>query len=509
MLGAFLFLTLAQQELPTPPPAPKSEFRAVWVATVDNIDWPSKRGIGTDQAKSELIRIFDKCRELNLNAVIFQVRPSADALYDSKIEPWSEYLTGQQGTAPNPYWDPLAFAVEEAHKRGIELHCWFNPYRALHPAQKGPVASNHFSKTNPGVVKQYGKYLWMDPGEAAVQRRSLDVMIDVVKRYDVDGVHIDDYFYPYKEKGPDGNLLDFPDENSYGRYLSAGGKLNKGDWRRKNVDDFIERLYSQIKRTKKWVKFGISPFGIYRPGVPDGIKAGVDQYADLYADALKWYQKGWCDYFTPQLYWPIKQIPQSYPVLLKYWATNNPSARHFWPGNFTSRTSPSEGNWPSQELVDQINLTRGQAGAGGNVHFSMKAFMEDYNGIATALKQGPYKDPALVPASPWLGNRKPGVPSLYLNQIGDNLANGGPAPVRRSRFWKLEWRMEPDSDAKFYATCFGVITNGKLSWSKWKVSSNPNASVNQGPSEPYRYVAIRAVSNTGVLGDPVVVERPN
>src|SRR5690349_1920886 len=169
MLAAVALLTLTTQDLPTPPPAPKAEFRAVWVATVDNIDWPSKRGISTDQAKAEMIRILDKCKELNLNAVIFQVRPSNDALYDSKIEPWSEYLTGVQGQPPRPYWGPLEFAVNEAHKRGIELHCWFNPYRSLHPAQKGPVAANHISRTNPAVVKQYGKYLWMDPGEPAVQ----------------------------------------------------------------------------------------------------------------------------------------------------------------------------------------------------------------------------------------------------------------------------------------------------------------------------------------------------
>ena len=506
MFAAIALLAVTTQDLPPAPPAPKAEFRAVWVATVDNIDWPSKRGISTDQAKAELVRIFDKCQELNLNAVIFQVRPSTDALYDSKLEPWSEYLTGLQGKAPDPYWDPLTFAVDEAHKRGMELHCWFNPYRSVHPAQKGPVASNHISKTNPSVVKSYGRYMWMDPGEPSVQRRSLEVMIDVVKRYDIDGVHIDDYFYPYKERGTDGKLLDFPDDASYGRYQRAGGRLGRDDWRRKNVDDFIERLYGEIKKTKKWVKFGISPFGIYRPGVPEGIKAGVDQYADLYADALKWYQKGWCDYYTPQLYWPIKQTPQAYPVLLKWWAENNPAGRHFWPGNFTGRTNPNDGNWPAREVVDQINLTRAQKGSTGNVHFSMKAFMGDFNGIATALKSGPYSSQATIPASPWLGERKPGRPEIHLSEVG-NVSQGVASPVKIKRFWKVNWQQPDSEDVRFYAVAFGKRFGSKVVWGKWKVQESAGSVFTQGVSEPYSVVAVRAVSRTGMVGDATVFER--
>jgi uncharacterized lipoprotein YddW (UPF0748 family) len=508
MIGAIALLTVLKQESPIPPPpAPKAEFRAVWVATVDNIDWPSKRGIATEQAKAELISIFDKCKELNLNAVVLQVRPSTDALYESKLEPWSEYLTGLQGQAPSPYWDPLKFAVDEAHKRGMELHCWFNPYRSNHPAQKGPLASNHIYRTNPGIVKQYGPYLWMDPSEPAVQRRSLEVMIDVVKRYDVDGVHIDDYFYPYKVKGPDGNLLDFPDDASWARYQRSGGKLSRDDWRRKSVDDFIERLYAEIKKTKRWVKFGISPFGIYRPGIPAGIKAGVDQYADLYADALKWYQKGWVDYYTPQLYWPIKQTPQSYPVLLKWWAENNPAKRHFWPGNFTGRTNPSDGNWPAQEVVDQISLTRKQAGATGNVHFSMKSLMRNFNGIATALKNGPYKEPALIPASPWLGDRKPAAPEVLSSETGDYNRSSVAAPVAMKRFWKLDWRQPDDEDVRFYAITFGKRFGDKVVWGKTQIQGKSSTVFTQGVAEPYSVVAIRAVSRTGIAGDAIVIER--
>ena len=506
MVTALALLTMLSQDLLVAPPAPKAEFRAVWVATVANIDWPSKAGVPTDQARAELVSIFNKCQELNLNAVILQVRPATDALYNSKFEPWSEYLTGAQGQAPSPYWDPLEFAVEEAHKRGMELHCWFNPYRSLHPTAKSPISENHISRTNPSVVKQYGKYLWMDPSEPAVQKRSLDVMLDVVKRYDIDGVHIDDYFYPYKEKGPDGKPLDFPDSESYARYQSKGGRLGRDDWRRKSVDDFIERLYGDIKKTKRHVKFGISPFGIYRPGIPEGIKAGVDQYADLYADALKWYQKGWVDYYTPQLYWPIKQTPQSYPVLLKYWVDVNTAERHFWPGNFTGRTNPNDGNWPAQEVVDQINLTRGQKGATGNVHFSMKAFMQNFNGVATALKNGPYKEPALIPSSPWLGKEKPRTPEVSVNEVGDQTIRNGLAPVKVKRFWKLGWPSASD-DVRFYAVSFGKKVGNKIVWRPYRMQSAKGAVFTQDVTEPYQFAAIRAVSKTGILGDAVVVSR--
>lgn len=384
------------------------EFRGVWVATVDNIDWPSKPGLPVQQQKAEMLAILDKCKALRMNAVVFQVRPAADALYKSKYEPWSWYLTGQQGMAPSGGFDPLAFTVAEAHKRGLELHAWCNPYRAYHPSQTGPVTEDHISVTHPAVVKKYGTLLWMDPGEKAVQDRSFNVFMDLVEHYDLDGLHIDDYFYPYpvKENGKD---VDFPDSPSYQAYLSRGGTLNRGDWRRKCVDDFIQRVYTGIKARKKNVKFGISPFGIYRPGVPEGIKAGIDQYDALYADCHKWLVKGWCDYMSPQLYWPIAQTPQSFPVLLKWWNQENVMGRHMWPGQFTSRTDPKSGNWNAKEVTDQIRVVRDSKKATGTVHFSMKAVMKDYNGIATALGKA-YGKPALVPASPWLGSTVPAAP---------------------------------------------------------------------------------------------------
>ncbi len=385
------------------PPFPR-EFRAAWVATVDNIDWPSKRNLSAAQQKSEMLDILNECERLKLNAIVFQVRPAADALYRSKIEPWSEYLTGEQGKAAD--FDPLEFTVSEAHKRGIEVHCWFNPYRAKHPSAKGPLAKNHIANTHPTSVKSYGKMLWMDPGDPFVQKRSLDVIQDVVKRYDVDGVHIDDYFYPYPEKG-----VDFPDTVTYKKY---GKGLTLDNWRRKNVDTFVEGMYTSVKKIKPWVKVGISPFGIYRPGIPEGIKSGVDQYAQLYADCLKWLQNGWCDYFTPQLYWPISQKAQSFPVLLNWWISVNTQKRHIWPGLYTSRLITGEGGTPyvPEEVENQILLTRTTVGASGHVHFSMKALLKNAQGISDDLETSSYKTEALVPESFWLPKQKLAEPTL-------------------------------------------------------------------------------------------------
>ncbi|MCC7101810.1 MAG: family 10 glycosylhydrolase [Fimbriimonadaceae bacterium] len=404
MLSTILATTLMAQA--TPPPVER-EFRAAWVATVDNIDWPTKPGLSSDQQKLEMVRILERAQKLNMNAIIFQIRPSADALYRSKLEPWSHYLSGQAGKGPD--YDPLAFAIKEAHQRGLELHVWFNPYRAFHPAQKSSIPADHIANTHKDIVYSYGGYRWMDPGAKLVQDRSFEVFMDVVDRYDVDGIHIDDYFYPYPVR-ESGKVVPFPDSKTYAAYKQAGGVLSLSNWRRKNVDDFIERVYKGLKQRKAWVKFGISPFGIYRPGIPQGITAGVDQYEDLSADALKWWQEGWLDYFTPQLYWPIEQTAQSFPVLLEYWKSTNAKKRHLWPGLFTSRLGDNAPNWDAKQVVRQLQLTDEPA-VNGAVHFSMKALMNDWKGIDQALLDGPYKDRKLVPASPWLGNKVPPTPS--------------------------------------------------------------------------------------------------
>lgn len=349
---------------------------------------------------------------MHLNAIIFQVRPACDALYRSPIEPWSEYLCGTQGVGPSPAYDPLEFAVKEAHRRGIELHAWFNPYRAKHSSSKSPVARTHVSRTRPSLVRTYGKHLWLDPGEKAVQDYTISVVLDVVRRYDIDGVHLDDYFYPYKEKDESGKEIDFPDTETYARYTKAGGTLSRGDWRRQNVHALIERMYREIKKAKPWVKFGISPFGIWRPGHPEQIK-GFDPYDEIFADSLPWLKEGWVDYFTPQLYWRIGQKAQSYPVLLKWWTEQNAKNRHIWPGSYTSRVADgSSTEWPASEIVQQIETERKQPGASGCVHFSMVSLLKNRGGLADKLTETVYKEPALVPASPWLGGAAPNMPNM-------------------------------------------------------------------------------------------------
>ena len=249
-------------------PLPMREFRAAWVATVANIDWPSKPGLASNEQQREFERIVDRAAELNLNALILQVRPAADALFPSAFEPWSPYLTGTMGQAPDPLYDPLKFAVETAHRHGIELHVWFNPYRALHKSFTGNISDDHISKTMPAAVKEYGGYLWLDPGDQQASQHSLDVMLDVVRRYDIDGIHMDDYFYPYPVTDAAGNEIPFPDDESFAAARQAGYSGRRNDWRRSNVDALIQRLHMYTKRMKPWVRIGISPFGIWRPGHP-------------------------------------------------------------------------------------------------------------------------------------------------------------------------------------------------------------------------------------------------
>jgi uncharacterized lipoprotein YddW (UPF0748 family) len=392
-------------------PSVSKEFRAAWVATVANINWPSKPGLSSQEQQKEAITQLDFLKANHFNAVVLQVRPQADALYESKLEPWSYYLSGMQGKAPEPFYDPLQFWVEAAHDRGMELHVWLNPYRAHHTAGK-EISEQSFVKTHPELVMKLKEgYWWMDPSRQAVQDHTSAVVRDIVKRYDIDGVHFDDYFYPYPSyNGTD----DFPDDASWQAYQQAGGKLSRGDWRRESVNKLIERLYNEIKSEKKWVKFGLSPFGIWRPGYPGSIQ-GFDQYDQLYADAKLWLNKGWIDYYSPQLYWPINRIPQSFPVLLGWWSGENTFNRHLWPGISISRdTAVASVN----ETLGQIMITRGMLPqSSGVVHWNIGSVMRNPN-LTRALIEGPYKPDALVPASTWLDNIAPASPAVQI--VGSN-----------------------------------------------------------------------------------------
>ena len=419
------------------PPTLMREFRGAWIATVNNIDWPSRPGLSTANQQRELRAIIERAAQLKLNALIFQVRPACDALYPSQLEPWSEYLSGKMGQPPNPPWDPLKFAIDEAHKRGLELHAWFNPFRARYKSPKGLAAKTHISHTHPQLVKHYAGYQWLDPAEPAAQARSLAVILDVARRYSVDGIHIDDYFYPYKVRDSKGNLLDFPDDASWKRFR---GNLTRGDWRRSHINNFVQRMYAEIKKVRPTAKVGISPFGIWRPGYPKGIK-GLDAYDSLYADARKWLHNGWLDYCAPQLYWSIESTGQSYPKLLKWWVGENRMRRHIWIGNNSAKVEP----WKANEIIDQISLTRQETGSTGNIHWNVSALTNDRGGLAGLLKRTAYREPALVPASPWLDKSPPAKPQISLkngrtpDQITISWNNKQTGPIAR---WIFQMRIK-------------------------------------------------------------------
>jgi uncharacterized lipoprotein YddW (UPF0748 family) len=340
--------------------------------------------------------LLDTLAALHANAVILQVRPAADALYPSALEPWSEVLSGTQGVAPEPFWDPLAFAIAEAHARGMQLHAWFNPYRARPASPLSRPAATHLSRTRPDLVRAYGKQLWLDPGEEHVAAHSLAVVLDVVRRYDVDGVHLDDYFYPYPEKDAAGNVLEFPDAPSFGKYVASGGALGREDWRRWNVNRFVKRLHDEVKAAKPSVRVGISPFGIWRPGRPAQVK-GFDAYEEISADARTWIQRGWVDYLAPQLYWPIDQKEQSFSALLAWWAAQGLGGSALWPGIAASRVGEEGKGWPAKEVAEQIRRTRAQPGATGHILFSARALLENRAGLATELLKDVWAEPASPP----------------------------------------------------------------------------------------------------------------
>jgi uncharacterized protein YbbC (DUF1343 family)/uncharacterized lipoprotein YddW (UPF0748 family) len=397
-------------------PSAIREFRAAWVATVDNINWPSKPGIPVEDQKKEAIALLDLLYKNNFNAVIFQVRPHCDALYKSDIEPWSYYLNGQEGKAPVPYYDPLEFWIDEAHKRGIELHAWLNPYRAHHPAG-GPVSDVSIVKKNPELVLKLEMegYWWMDPALQGTQDHSYKVVLDLVKRYDLDGIHFDDYFYPYPDYN---NFKDFPDNESWQAYQKKGGKLSRGDWRREAVNAFIERVYKGIKAEKPYVKFGLSPFGIWQPYNPPAIGASFDQHNTLYADAKKWLNEGWIDYYSPQLYWPINQLPQSFPVLLEWWKNENFKGRHLWPGISIGRQPVDVA---TDEAINEIMVARGiLPESPGVIHWSIGSLVSSPQ-MTNAISNGPYKKKALIPASPWLGKKSPASPEVNILLEKDSL----------------------------------------------------------------------------------------
>lgn len=417
---------------------PKREFRAAWIQSVNG----QFRGMPTEKLKQNLIGQLNSLQKAGINAIIFQVRPEADALYASRLEPWSRFLTGVQGKAPEPYWDPMQFMIDECHKRGMEFHAWINPYRTK-TTLKSELAPNHVYNVHPEWFVTYGDQLYFDPALPESRRHICMVVSDIVSRYDVDAIHMDDYFYPYPIKGKD-----FPDDASFARF--GGGFSNKGDWRRSNVNVLIKKLHETIREIKPWVKFGVSPFGIYRNESSDPLGSktkGLQNYDDLYADVLLWAREGWIDYNIPQIYWHIGHPVADYETLVKWWARNTENRPLFIGQSVMNTVQNADPKNPSiNQLPRKMALQRAYQTIGGSCQWPASAVVEN---------AGKYRD-ALIAEY----HKYPALPSVF-----DFMDNEAPAKVRKMKpvwtedgyilFWTApKYKEEMNRAVQYVVYCF-------------------------------------------------------
>lgn len=443
---------------------PKREFRAVWIATVDNIDWPSKKGLPTPDQQREITAMFDQHQQMGLNAVVVQIRSAADAFYAKSSEPWSEWLTGQQGLAPEPFYDPLEFMIDEAHQRGLEFHAWFNLDRATF-SKKASVAPTNIVFRKPEWILEYGGRKLFNLGVPAVRSYIAGVVANVVREYDVDGIHFDDYFYPYAEAG---QVL--RDDETYQANFNG---MKKDDWRRDNVTKLVAELRDSIRANKPWVKFGISPFGIWknRSNDPEGsLTNGGQSYYDLYADTRKWVRDGLIDYIVPQVYFSSEFGRAPYKTLVEWW-TRNKGKVHLYVGQGAYRVgrgSERDPGWGrATEFPNQVRYNRQQPGVLGSIFFSAKSLMTNPLAIRDSLQANFYRHPALVPTMPWLDSIPPLPPhdlkaamtpeglELYWQQPGQALDGDGANSYVVYRFEGRRPRLLMDDPRFIVARCFG------------------------------------------------------
>ncbi|GIZ08250.1 glycoside hydrolase family 10 protein [Flavobacterium sp. UMI-01] len=391
---------------------PKNEFRAIWIATVVNIDWPKTSTDAVEKQKADYIEILDTYKKLNFNVVIAQIRSVGDAFYPSKLAPWSRYLTGKEGKAPDPYYDPLEWMIEQAHLRGFEFHAWFNPFRATFDLKKETLSPNHDMIKHPEWMIKYGEKYYYNPGLPEVQNHLVAVIEEVVKNYDIDAVHFDDYFYPYKIPGQE-----FNDAAAYKKY---GNGLSLSDWRRLNTNNYVKCTNYAIKKIKPWVQFGISPFGVWRNKSVDPkgseTQSGQTNYDDLFADPMAWMEYKWVDYILPQLYWSIEHKTASYSKLLKWWSENSNGNTAVYIGNSTYKiNNDSDKKWTNPfEIPNQIDLNRQYKNIQGNGFFSAKWFLNNQNkAVTTILAQNQYKYPALPNVVPGFKRKVEDVPVVW------------------------------------------------------------------------------------------------
>ena len=464
-----------------PPPVPR-EFRAAFATPIWDRgfrDWPSAAGLSPDSQRTELRAMLDHAVAIGLNAIVLHVRIAGDAMYPTRYAPWSAFLTGKSGEAPSPAYDPLAYAVDQAHARGLQLHAWFNPFRALMPPFTGKAAPSHVTRAHPDWIRKYGSQTWIDPGDPAARRYVLETILDVVKRYDVDGIALDDYFYPYRESRTVTRRvkkrrvkyqvqLEFPDDRTWKKFGKAKGWTDRDAWRRANIDDFIESLYKETKAIKRSEIVGISPFGIWRPGSPPGI-TGLDAYEEIYADSRRWLAEGWLDYVAPQLYWEVGGTQDRFRALDAWWRGHNPMARYVWPTIYTSHVYGGRDAWPMNEIETQISTIRdariGSVDTPGEVHFRLAALFANDDRLAGTLSES-YGERALVPAFPWLGGAVPASPVISFVS-GDSATSFSitPGDSTKVRWWLIQTRgidgkwataLRPTGDGQLAVSAFGT-----------------------------------------------------
>jgi uncharacterized lipoprotein YddW (UPF0748 family) len=489
----------------TDPPSVPREMRAAWRTPMWDRgfrDWPSVAGLSPDSQRAELRATLDRAAAAGLNAIILHVRVAGDAIYPSRYAPWSVLFTGTSGVAPSPAYDPLAFAVEEAHARGLQLHAWFNPFRAMLPNVPGKMAPTHVTRGHPEWIRKYGAQTWIDPGDPAARKFVLESILDVVKRYDIDGIHLDDYFYPYRESRTvtrrvrrrrvrERREIPFPDDKTWKKFGRGKGWSDRDAWRRGNIDDFISSLYKGVKQIKPAVLVGISPFGIWRPGSPPGI-TGLDAYAEIYADSRRWLREGWLDYIAPQLYWQLSGAQDRFRSLDAWWRSENPRGRFVWPAIYTSHVYGGGDAWPMDEISAQIEAIRasraGTTDIPGHIHFRLAALFANGGLLAGQLARD-YTERALVPAFPWLGSTAPGAPEVSL------LETDGPAAVVISpgdsvhvRWWLIQTRGR----------------DGKWTWSLRPAGAGQLTAGSFGTADPDE-VAVTAIGDTGIASTATIV----
>jgi uncharacterized lipoprotein YddW (UPF0748 family) len=403
LLAGLLLACLAHAQVP-----PKREFRGVWIATVNNIDWPTYGDYAPEQQQEQFRGILRQLQQSGINALFVQVRPAADAFYRSRYEPWSEWLTGKQGKAPEPYYDPLAFMIEEAHRHNMELHAWVNPYRAVPNRHRAQLDASHITKKKPHWFLEFGQLTLFDPGIPEARDYISQVIADIVEHYDVDGIHFDDYFYPYPS-----NEHRIADDASYRKY--GQGFKSKADWRRSNVDLLIEQVHSTIKRINPRVKFGVSPYGVWRnadmSAYGSETRSGLTSYDHLYADVRNWLEKGWIDYVVPQLYHHTKHKGKPFRKLVWWWAHNSFN-RHLYIGHAAYRLfADPESSWNDyREMPRQVRYLREFRQVMGSAYYSSKAILKNSGSFRDSLRREFYRYPALVPPMPWKDPVPPAAP---------------------------------------------------------------------------------------------------